>query len=106
MIATKPRVKDATVDSCFELVGSRQDGVATRSTMFNQRKVSCLLNARGNNSGWALIQMFTNVRAMMSLPCYVFHAISALLTSVSYMYIIHLRQTCIMGAVACMFISG
>ena len=69
MIDTKPRVEDATVDSCFELVGSRQLGVATRSRMFNQREVSCLLNSRGDNSGWASIEMFTNVRAMMSLPC-------------------------------------
>ena len=42
MIESKPRVKNATVDSCFEMVGSRQHSLAARSRTFNQREVSCL----------------------------------------------------------------
>ena len=47
MIEIKPKVKHATVDSCFELVGSRQHGLVARSTMFNEHEVSC------DDSGWA-----------------------------------------------------
>ena len=63
MIESKPKVKNATVDSCFELVGSRQQGVAARSRMFNQHEVSCLLNALGDDFGWSQIQTFANLIA-------------------------------------------
>ena len=45
LLETKPRIKNATVDSCFEVIGSRQHGVAASSRMFKTREVSCLLNA-------------------------------------------------------------
>ena len=51
MIETKPKVKNATVDIWFELVGSRQQVVAARSRMFNHQEVSCVLNVLGNVSG-------------------------------------------------------
>lgn len=51
MMETKPKVENATVDSWFELVGSRQQVVAARSRMFNQQEVSCILNVLGNVSG-------------------------------------------------------
>lgn len=62
MVDTKLRIKHETEDSCFELLGSRQHGVGARSRMFNQREVSCLLNARDEDSGWTQIQMFSNVK--------------------------------------------
>ena len=52
MIETEPKVKNATVEICFEPVGSRQHGVAARSGIFNQPEVSYLLNALGNDSGF------------------------------------------------------
>ena len=36
------------LNNCFELVGSRQHGVAARRRKFNQNEVSCLLNALGD----------------------------------------------------------
>ena len=60
MIETKPKVINATMDSCWELAGSRQHGDATISKMFNQHEVSYQLNALGNDSGWAQTQMFAN----------------------------------------------
>ena len=49
------------MDMCCELVGSRQHGVAARIRMIHQREVSCLLNALGDDYGWAQIQMFANI---------------------------------------------
>lgn len=63
MIESKPKVKSATVDSCFKLIGIHQHGVAATSRMFNQHDVSCLLNARGDDSGWSQIQTFANLIA-------------------------------------------
>ena len=46
--------RNAIVDSFFELVGSRQHRVAQQKVEQPMR-VSCLPNARGNDSGWAQI---------------------------------------------------
>ena len=45
---TENQQNAATVDSCFELVGFRQHGVAQQKED-NQREVSCLPNARGSD---------------------------------------------------------
>ena len=45
MIESKLKTKNATVDSCFDLVGSRQHGVAAKNRT-NSSKANCLLNAQ------------------------------------------------------------
>ena len=66
MIETKPRI--ATVDSCFELVGSRQHGAATtaKSRTSDGRELDGLLNARGRDFGWAQTQTSVHVIARES----------------------------------------
>ena len=58
----KPRI--ATVDSCFEPLGSRQHGVAAhRKKQNNRRESNGLLNTRGRDFGWAQIQTSVHVIA-------------------------------------------
>ena len=61
MIETKPKI--ATVDSCFELFASRQQGVAHSRKQNNQRESDGLLNSRGRDFGWAQIQTSVDVIA-------------------------------------------